>query len=205
MTSSLDTNRELYLAITRLAGEHKEGKRSLEVFLLALLRKAEAFKARRSLTLAEVHDLISAGFTHDPASFQDAWRHAYDGLPAEEEGYAGWHATLVRQIVDLREMDESGALEDKMRYFGLTSPRVTSWYNFDPCGYVECAMAGSFGGWEPGDATGRSFVPGLVAVLAEDGSMVAVDPATLERRVSVLPEISWDQFKDFLVCGQIYE
>jgi hypothetical protein len=205
MTSSLDTNRELYLAITRLAGEHKGDERSLEVFLLALLRKAEAFGAHRSLTLAEVHDLISAGFTHDPASFQEEWRQAYDGLPAEEEGYVGWHATLVRQIVDLREMDESGALEDKMRYFGLTSPRVTSWYNFDPCGYLECAMAGSFGGWEPGDATGRSFVPGLVAVLAEDGSTVAVDPATLERRVSFLPEVSWDQFKDFLVCGQIYE
>ncbi len=205
MTSSLETNRELYLAITRLAVEHKEDKRSLEVFLLALLRKADEFGTRRSLTLADVHDLISAGFTQGAASFQDEWRQAYDGLPADEEGYAGWRATLVRQIVDLREMDENGALEDKMRYFGLISPRVTSWYNFDPCGYLECAMAGSFGGWEPGDATGRSFVPGMVAVLAEDGSMLAVDPATLERRVSLLPEVSWEQFKDFLVCGQIYE
>lgn len=205
MTSSLDTNRALYLAITQLASEHEAYERSLEIFLLAMLCKARAFEEHRSLSPPEVYDLVTAGFTHDPASFEDEWRQAYDELPAEEEGYAGWRAALVRQIVDLREMDEAGALENDMRYFGLTSPRVTSWYSFDPCGYLECAMAGSFGGWEPGDATGRTFVSGLAAALTEDGALVAVDPVTIERRVSSLPEISWEQFKDFLVCGQIYE
>ncbi|KRA43001.1 hypothetical protein [Pseudoxanthomonas sp. Root630] len=39
MTSSLDTNRELYLAIARLVSEHEANERSLEVFLLAMERR----------------------------------------------------------------------------------------------------------------------------------------------------------------------
>jgi len=34
-------------------------------------------------------------------------------------------------------------------------------------------MAGTFGGWEEGDDTGRCYVPGKVAVLDATGGMTA--------------------------------
>ena len=66
---------------------------------------------------------------------------------------------------DLHEMDENDTLKNEQRYFGVNAPRKSYWYNFDPIGYLECATAGSFGGWEPGDETGRQFVPEPVALL----------------------------------------
>ena len=204
-TSHLNTNRDLYLAINALSNRHKDCDRSLETFLLAVLHRAAAFGDRDSLTLNEFYKLIASGFTQAPAPFDDTWRGQYDQLSEDEDGYAGWHATVVRQIVDLREMDECGTLNSDKRYFGLSSPRSSYWYNFDPLGYLECAMAGSFGGWEPGDDTGRDYVPGPVAVLADDGSIELANPEDLPNPKFEIPAITWEQFKGFIICGQIYE
>jgi hypothetical protein len=111
----------------------------------------------------------------------------------------------LRQIADLREMAESGILQDEQKYFSISSPRQSPWYNFDPRGYLECAMAGSSGGWDPDDDTGRQYVPGEVAVLAEDGSIQSSNPEDLPNPTFEMPVITWEQFKDFIVCGQIYE
>jgi hypothetical protein len=92
-----------------------------------------------------------------------------------------------------------------MRYFGVRAPRQSYWYNFDPRGYLECAMAGSFGGWEPDDDTGRQYVSGPVAVLAEDGSIQSASPEDLHDPVYQIHVVTWEQFKDFMICGQIYE
>jgi hypothetical protein len=92
-----------------------------------------------------------------------------------------------------------------LRYFGINSPRGSRWYNFDPCTFLECAMAGSFGGWEEGDDTGRGYVPGEVAVLGPDGRITGCDPRELDDPIVPLGEISWEAFRDFLGQGQWYE
>lgn len=205
LARQLDTNRDLYLAIDALSRQHKDCDRSLETYLLAVLSRSAAFGDHDSLTLADLYELIASGFTHAPAQFEEAWRNQYDELPHEDGGYRGWHATVVRQLVDLREMDECGTLKNEMRFFGVSAPRNSYWYNFDPMGYLECAMAGSFGGWEPGDDTGRDYVPGPVAVLADDGSIQSADPRDLPNPTVRIPKVTWEHFKDFIICGQIYE
>ena len=205
MSPQITTNRDLYLALADLSKLHQNNNRSLEHYLLAVLKQTGGFRDRDALTLSEFYDIIVSGFTEEPAPFQDEWREQYDRLDDQAVGFAGWHATVVRQIVDLREMDESGDLKNKYRYFGLDSPRKSSWCNFDPLGYLECAAAGSFGGWEPGDDTGREYVPGEVAVISDDGSIQSARPEELPDPKFDIPNVSWDQFKDFVFCGQIYE
>lgn len=201
----LRTNRDLYLAIEALAQEHKSCDRSLEQYLRALFRATKPFADSESLSLNDFHDVISRSFTTAPQEFDDNWREQYDALPEDATGFAGWQATLIRQIVDLREMDECGTLNNEYRYFGVASPRKSHWFNFDPAGYLECAMAGSFGGWEPNDETGRQFVPGPVAVLTDDGCIQGANPQDLPRPQFEMPVVTWDQFTDFIYCGQIYE
>ncbi|MEM8534122.1 MAG: hypothetical protein AAGF95_24965, partial [Chloroflexota bacterium] len=110
-----------------------------------------------------------------------------------------------RQIVDLREMAENGVFANQYRYFGVNAPRGSRWYNFDSVGYLECAMAGTFGGWEPGDTSGREFVPGTVAVLADDGSIQDANSEDIPRDHHEISTVSWEELKDFIICGQIYE
>src|SRR5262249_46794018 len=122
-----------------------------------------------------------------------------------QRGFVGWEARLIRQVVDLREMAEGGMLDNELCYFGINAPRGPRWYNFDPCTFLECATAGTYGGWQPGDATGRAYVPGPVAVLGEDGRLTTRDPREVPApRVPVL-EVSWDDFCHFLGNGQWYE
>ena len=58
-------------------------------------------------------------------------------LPDRSSDFGRWQATLIRQIVDLREMEENGTLADRDRYFGVNSPRQSRWYNFEPPSYLE--------------------------------------------------------------------
>lgn len=203
--SDLRTNRDLYLSIEKLAKEHTPCERSLEEYLRALLLQADRFSDFEELSLKDFYDLVSKSFTSRPREFDEDWRNQYDQLPHESSGFTGWRATLIRQIVDLCEMGENGTLANEYRYFGVSSPRNSHWYNFDPLGYLECAMAGSFGSWEPGDETGRQFVSGPVTVLAEDGSIQDADPQDLPRPQFEMPVVTWDQFKHFIECGQMYE
>jgi hypothetical protein len=203
--AELTTNRDLYLAIDELSKTHSGCERPLEHYLLALLDSSQRFSECSDVTLADFYDLVSSSFTRDIPAFNPDWRDQYDTLPHDRNDYNGFRATLIRQIVDLREMDEDGTLKNEQRYFGVSAPRKSYWYNFDPIGYLECAMAGSFGGWEPGDETGRQFVPGPVAVLGNDGSIQTANPEDLHQPTVLLPSVTWEQFQDFIICGQIYE
>lgn len=102
-------------------------------------------------------------------------------------------------------MAEAGTLAYEYRYFGIDAPGGSRWYNFDLLTYIECAMAGSLGGWEPGDPTGREFVPGDVAVVDSQGDLQVVNPQDIERPIIEMAHISWEEFKDFSECGQMYE
>ena len=202
------TNRDLYLAVGELGQKHASSSRTLEQYLLALLglaRHHHRQSAPPALSLADFSRMLSDAFTADPVTFEAAWREQYNALDRSRPGFAGWEAKIIRQIVDLREMDEAGTLRDEQRFFGINAPRGARWYNFTPAGYLECGMAGSLGGWEPDDPTGREFVPGQVTVMDSQGGFYAADPRDIKRPITDLPALSWEDFQDFMICGQIYE
>jgi hypothetical protein len=178
--------------------------------------------------MEEFFELLSSAFTLPAPPFEEAWRSRYTadannplmaclaakmGLRQQSEpadgadatSFEGWESFVLRQIVDLHEMAEQGLLKNELRYFGINSPRGQRWYNFDPCTFLECAMAGSYGGWQPGDDTGREYVPGPVAVLGDDGRITTSEPQDVADPIVSLRDISWDDFRSFLGCGQWYE
>lgn len=200
----LETNRDLYRAVSELIQAQGKNGATLERYLSALLDLARPCRSQESLTLSDFYQLLAHAFAAEPAAFDVAWQNR-NGSAEPSAPYDVWETTLIRQIVDLREMDAAGTLKNDQRYYGINAPRGSRWYNFDPCTYLECAMAGSLGGWEPGDATGRVFVPGEVAVMNTDGTLTTADPQDIARTVAELPQITWDEFTDFIQCGQWYE
>jgi hypothetical protein len=201
--SRIKTNRDLYLALGQLIKKEKENERSLESYLLALLNLGKNMKHRKVLTLDEFIDLLTTAFSAEPLIFDEAWKKLE--YQRDLEGFAAWQNTLIHQIVDLREMAEKGTLNDNMRYFGIDAPRGSRWYNFEPQGFLECAVSGSYGGWQESDDTGRDYVPSPVAVLGESGKIESVDPRDIDDPITELKEISWEEFQHFLFMGQIYE
>ena len=189
----LRTNRDLYLFVAALA-ENDDGEgRELEEYLRALWRLGAAKQANDRLTLACFAGLLVGAFHEEAPAFSPAWRDI-----AEEEGthtgYPRWERTIFSQIVDLREMRDAGMLANEHRYFGVDAPRGRRWFNFDPLTYLECAVEGAFGGWRPGDRTGRDYVSAKTAELED------VDIPIFE-----MTRVSWDQFADFLRAGQSFE
>jgi hypothetical protein len=157
------------------------------------------------LTAEEFVEVLAEGFTAEPLPYDNRWGDAYCADTEGMIGFAKFEATIVQQIVDLREMREAGILEGEWIGLGVDAPRGGRWYNFDPRQYLECAAEGAIGGWESGDPTGRGFVLGPVAVLNADGTIGSADPRELEPRVFPVPRVTWEQFADFLICGQAYE
>jgi hypothetical protein len=224
----IHTNRDLYLAIADLTISHRLGARDLEEDLRALWGGACRYREQAFLSADEFFGLLSAAFTVAAPPFDETWRSQYaqdDTNPlatclaakmghgeqlrgadaADVPAFDRWESFVFRQIVDLREMAEQGTLKNEHRYFGIDSPRGQRWYNFDPCTFLECAMEGSYGGWEPGDDTGRDYVPGPVAVLGDDGEITTSDPRDEMDPVLPIRDVSWDDFQSFLGCGQWYE
>jgi hypothetical protein len=200
----LRTNRDLYLFIAGLKQQHPDTTRSLEEYLRALWRLCEPRRDRPFLSLDDFASLLAAAFDAEPAPFDPAWRRREFGSTGGG-AYDEWNETILDQIVDLREMDEHGALRDKWRYLGVDAPSGKRWFNFDPLTYLECAAEGTFGGWEPGDETGRSLVPGEVAVLDANGNLVGADPRDLGRPKYEMSRLNWNDFTQFLRNGQYYE
>lgn len=203
--ATLQTNRDLYLAIGQLRSAYKGSSRSLEEYLRALLGLSETYAQAETLSLDALWSMLQEAMTAEPLPFDPTWLELYDLRGEEGDDYRGWRAGLIRQIVDLHEMAEAGMLTNEDRYFGMSAPRGAHWFNFDIFSYLECAMAGSFGGWQQGDDTGRIPVTGPVAVMDESGEIKSVDPQEIEQPICSISSVSWEDFEDFLVCGQIYE
>jgi len=211
-TSELRTNRDLYLFIASLGqdavqtAETTERERSLEDYLKVLWQLGTSHQETETLSLATFAGLLDAALHRDaPPPFEVGWSHGYHRGEDTLVGYARWERTILDQIVDLHEMQDAGILANEHRYFGVDSPRGSRWYNFAPLTYLECAMAGTFNGWRPGDSTGRDFVPGPVAVMDEAGHITSADPRDLEDPICPIDAVSWDMFADFLECGRCYE
>jgi hypothetical protein len=201
----IKTNRDLYLAVTDLTGAQKSCPRSLEEYLRALWALGRSRREQTSLSGDDLLEMLSSAFNSSAPAFEEDWRARYNLDDEDLPGYEGWEARLLRQIVDLREMAEQGQLADEYRYLGISAPRGPQWYNFDPCTFLECGTVGCFGGWEPEDETGRTYVPGPVAVMDENGQIVSVDPRDVPNPVVSILEIRWEDFRELLEYGQTYE
>jgi hypothetical protein len=205
------TNRELYLAIGELVNDPARARRAdLEEYLRALLRCCRQHAGADDISAEQFLAMLEGAFVEDPLDYDPAWTAAYDAWMSdaggnEPVGFVGFEAVLLRQIVDLREMREAGILDREWIEFGEDAPRGGRWYNFHPRAYLECAAAGSMGGWEPGDATSRNFVNGEVAVLDDEGNVTSADPRDVDRPVRPLGRVTWNDFADFIYCGQVYE
>lgn len=202
--SDQTTNRALYLAIADIQGRWKDtGRRTLESYLMALWMLARPLRDHPELSIDEFIHLLTEALTAPAPPFHQAWRTLDDGSH-EGTDYAGWEQLIIRQIRDLRDMEEAGTLNHPERWFGMDAPRGSRWYNYEVPDYLEGGVAGTYGGWEPEDGR-RMMVPGPVAVLGEDGKITAVDPSEIERPVYRVPGVTWERFIDFLQCGQWYE
>ncbi len=196
----MKTNRDLYKAIAGLLNERRNATPiRLEQYLASLQCRSRQWKDAPSISPQTFFDLLTASFVPVPGCSEA------DTKPNEKlPGFPGWDATLTRQIRDLRRLRGSGQLEkDKHHY--LLNVQSPLWYNFDPDSYLECGIEGFVGGWEEGDDTGRTYVPGNVMTVNDKGEFTSCDPRDLKREPQEIPELSWDKLKEFLWCGQHYE
>ena len=212
--SQLKTNRDLYLFICGLRDVSAYRDRDLEQYLRALWQLGTMHNTEESLSLGRFAELLEAAFRESAPVFDPAWRDIADAYQAKlaeliesvlresatefdasawrdiaDAGFAGWQDTILWQIVDLRDMDKAGMLRNEQRYFGIDAPRGNRWYNFDPMTYLECAAAGTFGGFHAGDPGGR----------------MKFDSTTPDDPTVEIPLVGWDGFTHFLRAGAFYE
>jgi hypothetical protein len=193
------TNRELYLRVLAVGDELRTSGRTLSEYLRALLTCGQPLRERTSLSAEEFARVLESAVRETPPPLDPDLR-GRDLAIGEPTGFARWEATLLSQVADLWDFDERLPGEDA--YFGVAAPRspgngrrVTDayWYNLDPATYLECAMAGSFGGHDPEDGV-RKPVSGPVDPLVPE------DPPTM-----AVGRLSWDDLADFAINGQEYE
>ena len=185
--AEIQTNRDLYCFVAELAKRRAGSSVTLQAYLANLGELARRSCERGALSLSEFAHLLQAAFESATPGVESS-RH-----PAE--GYVAWEQRIAEQVRDLSEMKEAGTLHNEYRCFGVDAPRGARWYNFDPSTYLECAAAGTFGGWQEGDESGRSYVPGLVAVIDASASLPRWTPATSKTRWAIcrrsLGSVSW--------------
>jgi hypothetical protein len=191
---TLRTNSDLYRAVVDLGRSQPALHRSLEEYLRALWSTGYDHSDLPTLPVHRFVELLRVAL-HAPVPHIDrAWAREdltdVDGV----DDFTLWSRTLRTQICDLRELTATGVYEDASRYLGVdaprgpgTGPRSTSprWYNFEIAAYLECGAEGAFGGWR------HEFDDAVV-----DGR--PDDPSPVE-------EITWAQFTQFTICGQLYE
>lgn len=174
--------------------------RPLEEYLRALWRLGRARRTRDSLSGAELVALLGKAAVADAPPFDDAWRGADLDVTEEMGWFETWERVLLSQVADLRELAEGPppahpALGvDAPRPAG-SGPRATGcrWYNHDVRGYLECAIAGMYGGWDVADGV-RVAVPGP-----------AVSMYPEPRDAFDVGRVDWGDFAQLLVYGQEYE
>lgn len=194
------TNRDLYLHFLHIGQEARAASWSLSAFLRALWKVSGPLRDRGELDPDDVAAMFSAAATTPPAEFDAGWRAKDLSLPGDEpEGYADWERVVLSQLADLE--DFVAAPPGPQARFGVEAPRPPGtgrratpalWYNFDPATYLECAVAGSLGGWD-----------------AADGARVPLPPAPGEppsrSYVRTVTTMSWADLARIAVCGQMYE
>ena len=147
--AEIASNHDLYLVVSRLIAEQEANSRTLEEYLYVLWGIGLRHCDRTGFTPNEFVGMLAEAFVAEPASFTaDILDNGSVDLMELERldalGYEGWECRIARQIVDLGEMAAAGQLDNQYRGFGIDAPRGERWYNFDPCGFLECAARYSF-------------------------------------------------------------
>ncbi len=133
--------------LRQLADAAASYRGSLEEYLRGVLRAVNAHE-RDEPTTRLIAQILADGLTLSPLPFDSAWLEYMN--PPDLITKSEWDETrpleavlhmLRYQIADLHRMAEDGSLENKYRYFGMTSPTGHSWYNFDPQGFLACASS----------------------------------------------------------------
>jgi hypothetical protein len=195
---NIQTNDDLCQAVNQLTGNHLHSpERSLETYLRALLGICLHHWSEHILTPDAFVGILDEAFTAHPVDYDPHWEQQYSTDWLSLKGWDRFHALICRQIVDLRQMKENGTLTDDYQDPGLQSPQGGHWSNFDIRSFLAQACAGNFDGWTPDED-----------ILFNPPESPIHRDATLEEiseETSVLPPLTWEQFADFLNCGQIHE
>ncbi|MCE3228512.1 MAG: uncharacterized protein K0S32_3063 [Bacteroidetes bacterium] len=137
------TGQEFYDKIATL--NERQKSRDMEQYLLALYLLVLENKDRDP-SLELFLELFDKAFVGEPWKFDPAWLKITEH-PAisNETDSINFTLQLLRfHITEFHRM-RGKQLEDKQRYFGVTSETGTIWYNFDPFTYLErgcCGMGG---------------------------------------------------------------
>jgi hypothetical protein len=194
----IKTNQDLYLAITNLLENTEDTSRTLEEYLRSLWGIVEKYRNLTKISVVEFYDILSSALIENVPDFNEAWRNSYVSDVISLQGFQRFESTILAQIVDLKEMNETGKLNDKYKYFGIDSPRGSRWYNFDVSTFLERATEGTFHGWSPSRDS-------EVTIITMDGQIEKKDADEFSKPVIEIPEITWGDFSKFLFSGQVYE
>lgn len=196
---TLRTNRDLYLHVLRIGRQAKATSWSLSAYLRSLWKVSEPLKPRSSLELDDVAALFSAAIAASPPPYEAAWSKQDLTLAGTSPvDHADWERVILSQIADLE--DFVSFPPGGLARFGVNAPRPSGtgarctpvrWLNFDPAAYLECAVAGALGGWEPGDGARVPLPP-------KPGAAPAVS------RVREVTTVSWTDMARLAACGQLY-
>lgn len=143
--SHIKTHEDFRQYIRTLARERRTvTKRSLEEYLRALWSLLKVRQAE-TVTFSLLGQLLYDAFLTEPVPFDDRWLQ-YDTPPnldekKKEEAFVVLQQMIWYQIADLHLMAQTGQINDPNAFFGIDSPTGQRWYNFDPCSYLECAVA----------------------------------------------------------------
>ncbi|WP_166355615.1 hypothetical protein [Phytoactinopolyspora limicola] len=191
------TNRDLYRDVLSAADDTS---RSLEEYLTALWALGRAHREQASLAPETFAAVLIQAATAPAPPFDDAWRTADLGLSDADDGYDAWEKVIISQVADLRDFAEGAPLS--YPELGVDAPRAPGsgfraagrrWYNHSVPSYLECGLAGAFGGWDPDDGIRKEL----------DGPTTQLHPEPDGE--TDLPPLTWPELTEFLVCGQQYE
>ncbi len=195
-TTPIETNDDLYQAITALDRAHQTSEeRDLETYLRSLLSVCLDYWTQHVLTPETFVKILDQAYTTLPVDYDPHWEETYSQDWPSLKGWDRFQALLRRQIVDLRQMYNNNLLPTGSA--GVEAPLGGRWSNLDTKSFLECACRGNFDGWSPDEAV--IFNPPETAVAQN----ITLDE--IAEETAPLPPITWEQFADFLYCGQIYE
>jgi hypothetical protein len=138
------THSDFITFIRQLLEPARDYAGSLEEYLCSVLRIVAPHHAELP-TWRLLAQIFSDAFTTPPLPFDPAWLgHTTMPRSTGPGQFSDVQATLCYQIADLHCMAEDCTLNDPLRWFGIKAARSGStWYNFEPAGYLECASAGT--------------------------------------------------------------
>jgi hypothetical protein len=117
---------------------------SLEEYLRSVLRVVTPRHAELPAWRLLAQTFSDALIT-PPLPFDSAWlEHTTMPVSTRPSEFSDVRAMLCYQIADLHRMTKEGAINNPMRWLGITAAGSGSiWYNFEPASYLECASAGT--------------------------------------------------------------